>query len=50
MENLASALEYTGRIIVELIPKVYDTQRVMRIMGDDNTKIEVMLDPTAAQE
>ncbi len=50
VENLASALEYTGRIIVELIPKVYDTKRVMRIMGDDNTKIEVVLDPQAAQE
>ena len=50
VENLASALEYTGRIILELIPKVYDTRRVMRIMGEDNTKLEVILDPQAAQE
>ena len=25
----------TGKIILDLIPKIYDTERVMRIIGDD---------------
>lgn len=34
IDNLARSIQHAGRIIVELIPKVYDTARVLRIIGD----------------
>lgn len=36
-DNLTRSLKHTGRIILDLVPKVYDTQRVVRIIGDDGT-------------
>ena len=35
MDNLAKALEFTGEILVDMIPKVYDTERTIRILGLD---------------
>jgi hypothetical protein len=35
MDNLAQAIEHTGRVILDLIPKYYDTQRVIRLRGED---------------
>lgn len=35
LDNLAMAIRYTGRILVDLIPKIYDGARVMRILGED---------------
>jgi hypothetical protein len=37
MDNLASSIEHTGRVIVSLIPKYYDTQRVIRLRGEDDS-------------
>lgn len=37
-DNLMRAVRYSGRVMVELIPKVYDTPRVLRILGDDGTQ------------
>jgi len=34
-DNLTRSIKFTGKIILDLIPKVYDGQRVMRIIGDD---------------
>lgn len=34
-DNQVRALKYTGKILVDLIPKIYDTQRVVRLLGDD---------------
>lgn len=34
-DNWALAIERTGEIINELFPKIYDTQRTIRILGDD---------------
>lgn len=34
-DNLTRSIAQTGRIILDLIPKIYDTQRVMRIIGSD---------------
>lgn len=36
-DNLARSIEHTGRILVDLIPRIYDTQRIVRIMGEDGT-------------
>jgi hypothetical protein len=35
-DNLTRSLKQTGRIILDLIPKIYDKERVMRIIGYDN--------------
>ena len=35
-DNLSKAIEWCGRIIVDMIPKVYDTKRILRIVGDDD--------------
>lgn len=35
-DNLEFSLHHTGKILIDLIPKVYDNERVIRILGDDN--------------
>jgi len=40
-DNLTRSIRQVGRIILDLIPKIYDTQRAMRIIGDDG-KPEIM--------
>ena len=34
-DNLTRSIAQTGRIILDLIPKIYDKERVLRIIGDD---------------
>lgn len=34
-DNLSRAIRHCGRILLDLIPKIYDTPRVLRIMGLD---------------
>jgi hypothetical protein len=34
-DNLTRSIAHTGRIILDLIPKIYSSERVMRIIGDD---------------
>ena len=34
-DNLSRSIRHTGKIILDLIPKIYDTQRVVRIIGAD---------------
>ena len=34
-DNLTRSISHVGTIILDLVPKIYDTQRVMRIIGDD---------------
>lgn len=37
VDNLSRAIRFTGRILVDLIPKVYDTARIQRIINPDQT-------------
>lgn len=37
MDNLAGAIEHTGRVVLDLIPRYYDTQRVVRLRGEDDS-------------
>jgi hypothetical protein len=39
----------TGRQLLDLIPKIYDTKRVMRIEAKDGTIINLTIDPDAQQ-
>jgi hypothetical protein len=34
-DNLTKTIAHVGKICLDLIPKIYDTHRVMRIIGDD---------------
>lgn len=35
IDNWSRAIRHTGKILVDLIPHVYDTHRMIRIMGED---------------
>ena len=37
IDNFANAINYLGLQLLDLIPKIYDTQRVVRILGFDGT-------------
>ena len=43
MDNLARSLTYAGRILLDLIPNIYDTERVVRIMNEDETTQHVKI-------
>jgi len=45
IDNIARAIKYTGKILVDLIPKVYDTPRLVRILGEDGNEKHAQLDP-----
>ena len=38
IDNIARAIKWTGKIIIDLIPKIYDAARVVSVMGADGTK------------
>jgi len=40
IDNLTRAIRHSGRILVDLIPKVYSTPRIIRILGEDGTSEE----------
>ena len=46
VDNLARAIRYATRQLVDLIPKIYDTQRIARIIGLDGETDQAMIDPT----
>lgn len=45
VDNLSRAIRHVGRIILDMIPRVYDTQRVARIIGEDDEQSNATLDP-----
>jgi hypothetical protein len=46
VDNLARAIRHITRQIVDLIPKIYDTQRIARIIGVDGDVDMVKFNPT----
>lgn len=44
-DNLARALHDEAVILIDLIPKVYDTRRVVQLLGIDGKEEKAMLDP-----
>jgi hypothetical protein len=46
VDNLARAIRYATRQLVDLIPKIYDTQRIARIIGVDGETDQAMIDPS----
>lgn len=49
IDNLSRSIRHTGRILVDLIPKIYDTARVARILGEDGTPDMARLNPEQPQ-
>ena len=49
VDNLARAVRYVTRQLVDLIPKIYDTQRIARIVKIDGEVSTVRIDPTQAE-
>jgi hypothetical protein len=49
IDNQAIAIRRTGKIIIELIPKIYDTKREINILANDGVPSRVTIDPEAKQ-
>ncbi|MFY9839242.1 MAG: portal protein, partial [Xanthobacteraceae bacterium] len=49
VDNLAIGIRFTGRILIDLIPKIYDTPRIMRILARDGTVDRIQLNPQQPQ-
>lgn len=47
IDHLSSALRFTGKILIDLIPKIYDTPRILKILAQDGTPMTVQVDPKA---
>ena len=45
VDNLARAIRYVTRQLVDMIPKIYDTQRIARIIGEDGETDMAKIDP-----
>jgi hypothetical protein len=45
VDNYARMIRYVGRQLVDLIPKIYDTQRVARIIGEDGESTTAKMNP-----
>ncbi len=45
VDNLATAIRFTGKILLDLIPKIYDTPRVLRILSEDGKESHIEIDP-----
>ena len=49
IDNNAIAIKFTAKILYDLYPKIYDTNRVLKIIGEDGSETDIMLDPQATQ-
>jgi hypothetical protein len=45
LDHQSTAIRATGKVLIDLIPKVYDTERVLRYRGDDGKEVAVKIDP-----
>jgi hypothetical protein len=49
VDNLEHSLEHLGRILLDMIPKVYDTPRTMKLQTDDDRQKEVTINQEMMQ-
>ena len=45
-DNYEKALINLGKQIIDLVPKVYDTKRVLKMMAEDGVDYDLVIDPT----
>lgn len=48
-DNLAKSIRYTGKILIDIIPKIYDTPRTIRILAEDGSDDSVQINPQQQQ-
>ena len=48
-DNLARGLRYEAKILIDLIQKIYDTKRVVRVLGLDGKQDQAVIDPNMPQ-
>lgn len=48
-DHYADAIRTTGIVLIDLIPHIYDTKRIIKIMAEDGEDMEVQIDPAAKQ-
>ena len=46
IDNLALSISHLGRVLTQVWPRIYDTQQVIRILGEDDEAKFVTVDPT----
>lgn len=49
IDNLSRSIEQLGRVIVDMIPRIYDTKRQARIVGEDGQQNFVQINPEMPQ-
>lgn len=49
VDNLARAVRHITRQIIDLVPKIYDTRRIARIIGIDGEVTQAEIDPSQQQ-
>ena len=49
VDNLGRAVEQLGRVIIDMIPRIYDTERIKHIVGIDGDRKMVKIDPNMPQ-
>lgn len=45
VDNLSRSIEQLGRVVVDMLPRLYDTAREVRILGEDGKSGIVRIDP-----
>jgi hypothetical protein len=50
IDNLGRAIKFTGEILVDIIPKIYDTERSIRVMGEDGKEDYAVLNQTVLDQ
>ncbi len=50
MDNLSRAIRHVGRICLDLVGALYDTKRILRIIGDDGKPAMLQHDPAVGAE
>lgn len=49
LDHQSRAVRFTGKILIDLIPKIYDTRRMLKYKGDDGEENHIQIDPDAKQ-
>jgi len=50
IDNLTKAVRFTGEILVDMIPRIYDTERIVRVLGEDGSEDHVTLNQVVTDE
>jgi hypothetical protein len=49
-DNAQRSLEHLGRILIDIIPSIYDTERIIRILGEDDAEEFVDINKTIGMD